>query len=237
MELNEHSNPLSDKAIDVRNILSAGTPGADVLAERALPCDRFCFVYDDDDVEPGSLFTEEEKAPSKLTLDMIRIALENDSTNSDLASLADRNNESKDPKFVAMNRAAAMTQPYEYTLLGGLDYGCLVTGEATVYLRIKWDEPDTLYYKVSIPSVEAGQTVPGIFASELIHVGQMLALMMMALASARRPPSWRMEKFIAAPKWAVPEDDTILEDLPPIARKQGGPYIGFQTRPKESVRD
>ena len=46
-----------------------------------------------------------------------------------------------------------------------------------------------------------------------------------------------MEKFIAAPKWAVPEDDTILEDLPPEARKQGRPYIGFQTRPEESLRD
>ena len=115
---------------------------------------------------------KKEKASAKLTLDIIRIALENKLTNANLAFLADKNNKSKDSKFVAKKYyAAAITQSYEYMLLGGLKYRCLVTGEATVYLRIKLDEPDTLYYKVLIPLVEVEQTVPGVFAYELTHVG------------------------------------------------------------------
>jgi hypothetical protein len=37
----------------------------------------------------------------------------------------------------------------------GLEYNKLVTGEADVFLRVKEDEPHTLYYHLAEPNIEA----------------------------------------------------------------------------------
>jgi hypothetical protein len=38
---------------------------------------------------------------------------------------------------------------------GGLEYSLLTTGEAIVFLKIDWDDPETLYYHLSEPGPEA----------------------------------------------------------------------------------
>ncbi|KAH8647540.1 hypothetical protein BGZ61DRAFT_542501 [Ilyonectria robusta] len=40
--------------------------------------------------------------------------------------------------------ASAVTQTYHYMIEGGLEYGLLTTGEAIVFLRVDWEEPETL---------------------------------------------------------------------------------------------
>ncbi|KAH7146706.1 hypothetical protein B0J13DRAFT_442193, partial [Dactylonectria estremocensis] len=51
--------------------------------------------------------------------------------------------------------ASAVTQTYYYIIKGGLKYGLLTTGEAIVFLRVDWEEPETLYYHLA----EAGPEV------------------------------------------------------------------------------
>lgn len=36
----------------------------------------------------------------------------------------------------------------------GLEYGLLTTGEAIVFLKVDWDEPETLYYHLAEPGPE-----------------------------------------------------------------------------------
>ncbi|XP_044714468.1 metalloprotease-like protein [Hirsutella rhossiliensis] len=45
--------------------------------------------------------------------------------------------------------ASALTQTYHYMIEGGLEYGLLTTGEATVFLKVDWAEPETLYYHLA----------------------------------------------------------------------------------------
>lgn len=37
---------------------------------------------------------------------------------------------------------------------GGLGYGLLTTGAAIVFLKVDWDEPETLYYHLAEPGPE-----------------------------------------------------------------------------------
>jgi hypothetical protein len=36
----------------------------------------------------------------------------------------------------------------------GLEYGLLITGEAIVFLKVDWDEPEILYYYLVEPGLE-----------------------------------------------------------------------------------
>ncbi|KAI1839674.1 hypothetical protein JX266_014115 [Neoarthrinium moseri] len=50
--------------------------------------------------------------------------------------------------------AAAITQTYNYMIEGGLEYGLLTTGEAIIFLRVDWQDPETLLYHLAEPSFE-----------------------------------------------------------------------------------
>ncbi|KAI1839249.1 hypothetical protein JX266_014540, partial [Neoarthrinium moseri] len=50
--------------------------------------------------------------------------------------------------------AAAITQTYNYMIEGGLEYGLLTTGEAITFLRVDWQDPETLLYHLAEPSFE-----------------------------------------------------------------------------------
>lgn len=47
--------------------------------------------------------------------------------------------------------ASAIAQTYHYMIEGGLEHGLLTTGEAIVFLKIDWEEPETLYYHLAEP--------------------------------------------------------------------------------------
>jgi hypothetical protein len=51
--------------------------------------------------------------------------------------------------------AAALTQTYGYMIENSLEYSKLATGEADVFLQVKEDEPNTLYYHLAEPNIEA----------------------------------------------------------------------------------
>ena len=45
--------------------------------------------------------------------------------------------------------ATAVTQTYSYMLESGVEYSCITTGEAIVFLWIKEDDSQTLYYHLA----------------------------------------------------------------------------------------
>ncbi|KAE9566623.1 hypothetical protein CGMCC3_g17242 [Colletotrichum fructicola] len=75
--------------------------------------------------------------------------------------------------------AAAITQTYHNMIEGGLEYGLLTTGEAIVFLRIDWAEPETLLYHLAEPTAEV-QAYPD-HAHLWTAVGQYLAFSLMAV--------------------------------------------------------
>ncbi|RBA17495.1 hypothetical protein FPRO05_11210 [Fusarium proliferatum] len=77
--------------------------------------------------------------------------------------------------------ASAITQTYHYMIESGLEYGNLTIGEATVFLRIDWNEPETLHYHLAEPKYEVSAH-PSSFHI-CTAVGQYLAFTLMALGS------------------------------------------------------
>lgn len=77
--------------------------------------------------------------------------------------------------------ASAVTQTYHYMIESGLEYGLLTTGEAIVFLKVEWDEPETLYYHLAEPGPEASAHPSNFHLCTA--VGQYLAFMLIALGS------------------------------------------------------
>lgn len=75
--------------------------------------------------------------------------------------------------------ASALTQTYHYMIEGGLDYGLMTTGEATVFLKIDWAQPGVLYYHLAEPTSEVSAHPEHMQSSSA--VGQHLAFSLMAI--------------------------------------------------------
>lgn len=78
--------------------------------------------------------------------------------------------------------ALAITEIYQYMIEGGLEYGLLTTGEAIVFLKVDWREPETLFYHLAEPEAETAAH-PNHFRL-CTAVGQYLAFDLMALGPA-----------------------------------------------------
>lgn len=77
--------------------------------------------------------------------------------------------------------ASAITQTYHYMIESGLEYANLTIGETTVFLKIDWDEPDTLYYHLAEPGLEVATHPDNLHVCTA--VGQYLAFTLMALGA------------------------------------------------------
>ncbi|RSL66078.1 hypothetical protein CEP54_003938 [Fusarium duplospermum] len=80
--------------------------------------------------------------------------------------------------------AYALTDAYDQMIEEGLEYGLVTTGEATVFLKIDWDEPGTLYFHLA----EFGPEVMAYLSDIPIctAVGQHLAFTLMTLGQQSR---------------------------------------------------
>ncbi|KAI8245054.1 hypothetical protein K4K55_003189 [Colletotrichum sp. SAR 10_96] len=119
--------------------------------------------------------------------------------------------------FSIMRRltAAPITQTYHYMIEGGLEHGLLTTGEAIVFLKIDWREPETLFYHLAEPSAET-EAHPE-HAHLCTAVAQYLAFSLIALSMpGERSPHGQDERRRAMdklPTWA--EDfETTLRSVP-----------------------
>lgn len=110
-----------------------------------------------------------------------------------------------------------------------LEFSCVVTGEATVFLRVDEADPGTLYYHLSIPEEDVH---PAIVDTPFFHahtaVAQLFGFILMAARSDRRSQDWRDRAVKQAVIWEnVPED--FLRNMPKettIKDKISSPYKG-----------
>jgi hypothetical protein len=54
--------------------------------------------------------------------------------------------------------AAVITQTFSYMIHAGLEYGYMCTGKAFIFLHVPHDNPSTVYYYLSVPEDNIGQT-------------------------------------------------------------------------------
>ena len=127
--------------------------------------------------------------------------------------------------------AAAMSQTYRYMLESGLEYSCIITGEAIVFLWIRREEPNTLYYHLAEPKEEV-MTADG-FEYSLTAVSQLLSFTLLAMRSTRRSQEWRATSIADAQIWTVDLHEIYREF--PSDERLSPPPSGRKPRKYETV--
>ncbi|XP_044716019.1 kinase [Hirsutella rhossiliensis] len=189
-----HPHAISDVAEEVVARGNPSTPPQTPDHRRdlhRLRPDQICIYRSGDDPSPEKrtmIYVSEYKAPHKLTAPHLRAGLRPMNIYKEVV-----NRKTIPPSMDPDGRfqyhaerltASALTQTYHYMIEGGLEYGLLTTGEATVFLKVDWAEPETLYYHLAEPGPEVLAHPEHMQSSSA--VGQYLAFSLMALAGHLR---------------------------------------------------
>ncbi|KAI1204005.1 hypothetical protein F5X97DRAFT_282746 [Nemania serpens] len=119
--------------------------------------DQICvFRYEEGGTEKRSVIAVSEyKPPHKLSLEQLRAGLKE----TDMMKVVENSKIPTDEKakfehYATELVASAVTQTFHYMIKSGIAYGLLTTGEAIVFLKIDWNNPETVYYHLAEPAVE-----------------------------------------------------------------------------------
>ncbi|KAL8959341.1 MAG: hypothetical protein Q9193_003781 [Seirophora villosa] len=225
-----HSNALRDGAADVQarqqSLQTPVTPpnpstNTDVKASGSSDtnADQLC-VYHTAGDRKRLLYVMEYKAPHKFTNLILRQGLrEMDVAN----EVINRVQVSQDEKgkfrdLADFLVAAAATQTYAYMLESKCKYGCLVTGESIVFLRLNQSDPSVLEYRLTEPAVACAEATGGQFPFNQTAIAQMLSFFFMALPSKLHTNEWMEEAAKRAPIWQK-DVAAILAAIPSTIRK------------------
>ncbi|KJZ70958.1 hypothetical protein HIM_09662 [Hirsutella minnesotensis 3608] len=182
-----HPHALSETAEEVidrqARTVAPSTPGhGDNL--RKLQADQIC-IYRSDDArrEQTRAFICEYKPPHKLTAQHLHVGLRVTDIYKEVVNRktipTSEDPEARFAYHAERLTASAITQTYRYMIEGGLEYSLLTTGEAIVFLKVDWKNPETLYYHLAVPRTEvAAQTKD---AHLCTAVAQYLAFTLLAI--------------------------------------------------------
>ncbi|KAF2627869.1 hypothetical protein BU25DRAFT_410518 [Macroventuria anomochaeta] len=174
--------------------------------------DQYC-VYNTSKESSIAAFVIEYKAPHKIPLGYIYEGLD-DMDLDDVVTC--REAEGPQDRFRRLI-AAIVTQAFSYMVRVGVEYGCVCTGEASIFLRVPHD-PTTVYYFLSVPKGDVGDTsgwTPDADGPNRLHltaVGQMLAFTLQALRTPPRSQKWREEASARLKSWEVLYE-VLLDDI------------------------
>ncbi|KAI1199327.1 hypothetical protein F5X97DRAFT_296774 [Nemania serpens] len=158
-----HPNAISDVGEEVIAREAASTPpqtpnhGRDLNQLRP---DQICVYRSNDSPEARRtmIYISEYKAPHKLTAPHLRLGLRSMDIHKEVINRKTIPTSADPDKLFQYNAekltAAALTQTYHYMIEGGLEFGLLTTGEAIVFLKVDWKEPDILFYHLAEPESE-----------------------------------------------------------------------------------
>ena len=226
-----HTNTLSDMAEDVQHRLQISSSSKDHhRTPKPVYADQIC-VYKNEDDQMDLLFIIEYKAPHKLTKQILRAGLRIMDVPKEVINRPTIPTDPQEKFGYNADRlvAAAVTQTYSYMLESGVEYSCIVTGEALVFLWIKADDTNTLYYHLAEPEEEVSAGDGLGFKHPLTAIGQLLSFCIMALQSERRNELWRQRSTQRAQIWS--EDwEKILQDVLPEERKLDPPSSLYTAR-------
>ncbi|KJZ69498.1 hypothetical protein HIM_11115 [Hirsutella minnesotensis 3608] len=185
-----HLHAISDVAEDVvardRPSTPPQTPDYRRDLHRLRP-DQICIYRSCDDSSLRGrkmIYVSEYKAPHKLTTSHFRAGLRSMDIYKEVVHRKTMpptdDSEGRFKYHAERLTASAITQTYHYMIEGGLEYGLLTTGQATVFLKVDWTNPETLYFHLAEPGPEVDDHPEHVQSSTA--VGQYLAFSLMALA-------------------------------------------------------
>ncbi|PWY87119.1 hypothetical protein BO94DRAFT_535225 [Aspergillus sclerotioniger CBS 115572] len=174
--------------------------------------DQFC-VYNKGPDGKVPAFIIEYKAPHKLSLAHIKAGLQDMNLDDVLRLKEDESPEDTCRRVIG----AVITQAFSYMIQAGLEYGYVCTGEAFIFLRVRDDDPSTVYYFLSIPEEDVGQTTgwTGNLDSDnrlhLTALGQVAAFTVRALRTPTRHAAWIAWATRKLKTWEMIYDELLDE--------------------------
>ncbi|KAI4172543.1 MAG: hypothetical protein LQ348_006753 [Seirophora lacunosa] len=203
-----------------------------------LNADQYLVAWKDNKAK--LILIEELKAPHKLTQQFLKLGLTNPKTHQlgslDMRKIRDRmrigDTDEQKKQFDAQKLvAAAATQTYSYMLPAGLGYGCIVTGEAFLFLHIAEDDPLTLLYHLSIPAEDVSQSGDSSPDYAFTAVAQLATFAVLASECEPRSKWWRNKAVKNAMRWLV--DYAAVEralKTPRSQRRESPEYSAWKGR-------
>lgn len=230
IDMENHANTLVDEdddglprpSVKLRKTSEVATSTTQLKSSRPL-ADEFC-VYNQGEHKKVPAFVVEIKPPHKVQLGVIEAGLQDMDVDEVIKLSPDEPVEITAQRFMA----GIITQPFSYMIQGGLEYAYICTGEAFIFLHISDDDPTTVYYYLSVPGNEVGETT-GFSATDpdahnrlhLTAVGQVLAFTLQALRTPVRPQSWRALAEKKLKIWDLSYEDPVDLPLPTIPSTPG----------------
>ncbi|KAM5438507.1 hypothetical protein MferCBS31731_005084 [Microsporum ferrugineum] len=183
------------------------TPNAPPTSGRPL-ADEFC-VYDEGEKVKRPAFIGELKPPHKFPLAAIQDGLQDMELDEVVECHRADTNETRHRRLVA----AVITQAFSYMIKAGVEYGYVSTGEALIFFHFDAEDPGTVYYYLSAPKQDVGETTG--FTGELdgdnrLHMtaaGQVLAFALQAIRTAPHDQNWRIWAEERLKTWVIVEED------------------------------
>ena len=159
---------------------------------RPSPVDQGC-IYRRVNGERSLLLIREYKPAHKLTSPCLRAGLRPMTIRDEVVQRATIPLEPSERLKYNADRvvAAAVTQTYEYMIDNGLEYGSIATGAAEVFLQVREDEPETVYYYLTEPKLDVANNEEWGFPYPFTAVARLLGLNLMAMQSNIRNQEWR----------------------------------------------
>ncbi|CAH0046111.1 unnamed protein product [Clonostachys solani] len=106
--------------------------------------------------------------------------------------------------------AMVLTQTFDYMIRLGLEYSYLTAGKSFIFLRVKADDPKTLYYHLADPDDEA-EDEDGELNLSRTAVAQVAGFSLLALRSNLQPAKWTSEAQAELSQWPIPYSEMERE--------------------------
>ena len=166
------------------------------------------------------LFVREYKAAHKLSVEYLRAGLHPMNLREDVVQRPTIPQNPGEKLNYNADRlvAAAVTQIFQYMIKNGLEFSCIGTGPAEVYLRVLEEDPLTAYYYLAEPKMDVGECDDFGFRYPFTAIGRMLGFGLMALHSRVRGQAWRDRASQLLYRWDEDFED-IVHEVPPDERR------------------
>ncbi|KAK8013541.1 hypothetical protein PG991_009134 [Apiospora marii] len=241
-----HPNAISDISEEVVDRLATPqrprTPDQPRFERLRLRPDQICIYRQEGETstQRTMLYINEYKAPHKITPQHLRVGLRSMDIYKEVVNRATIPT-AADPEALFQYHserlvAAAITQTFHYMIEGGLEYGLVTKGEATVFLKVDWSDPTTLLYHLAEPRAEVIAHPRD--ARYCTAVSQMLAFSLLALDYSQGRRYHRQderEAVMSSLKTWSEDVETILKTIPVDQRKAPSSSPAYEPDPYSDV--
>ena len=127
--------------------------------------------------------------------------------------------------------AAVLTQTFHTMVDFGLEYGYVTTGEAFVFLRIRWENPQILFYYLVVPGEDVEeriQTPTEQVSLARTAISQVVSICITAFQSTQRSHAQRKRAKTKLQTHRI-DYEAILREIPESERKQT-PSVAYRGR-------